>query len=289
MDKSIYQRQNDREILLLQKAQRNQYTLAKRSLYSGLFLSIVGTSLFAILMSFYSSETLNALSSFTAILVFAFNCFLNKKVNKNVELAAKIQQTIDVSLFQLPDNCHVLLPSEISEIVASYVSAELSEFKNWYNNYSSLDFSKQIFFSQKENIRWDQKLRDKYSNILIFMAIVSIILNILYAIFNNISLVSFFAITSWLFPLEQFFITQWLGLRGDMNYLKTVNEEFRSIEKCYEKYSESEIKCKLCEVQTSIFEHRKKSILIPDWFYKIHQNMMQRYEDGVAAEHIRKN
>lgn len=33
MDNSIYRQQNEREILLLQKAQRSKYTNAKRALY----------------------------------------------------------------------------------------------------------------------------------------------------------------------------------------------------------------------------------------------------------------
>lgn len=289
MDNSIYQQQNNPEILLLQKAQRSKYTEAKKVLYPGLYLSIAGTVIFAILTSFYDIELINTLSSFLAIVLFGFTSYMEKKANGHIELAAKIQQTIDVKLFQMPDNCHVLLSSEIKEITASYNSAELSEFENWYSDYSSLDFSKQVFLSQKENIRWDQKLREKYSCLITSLAIGCPILLLMYIIFTNSSISSFFAMASWLFPLEQFLITQWIGLRDNISYLKAVNEEYRSIEKCYEKYSPSEIQCKLCGLQTYIFEHRKKSIIIPDWFYKKHQSKMQKYEDDVAAETLRKD
>ena len=130
MDNSIYHQQNNREILLLQKAQRSKYTKAKKILYPGLYLSIAGTVIFAILTSFYDIELLNTLSSFLAIVLFAFTSYMEKKANEHIELAAKIQQTIDVKLFQMPDNCHVLLSSEIKEITASYNSAELSESEN---------------------------------------------------------------------------------------------------------------------------------------------------------------
>ncbi len=289
MDNSIYHQQNNREILLLQKAQRSKYTKAKKVLYPGLYSGIAGAVTFAILMSFYDVELLHTLSSFLAIVIFAFTSFLEKKSNEYIELAAKIQQTIDVHLFRMPDNCHVLLPSETKEIVASYTSTELSDFKNWYSDYSPLDFPKQIFLSQKENIRWDRKLREKYSCLITSLAIGCPILLVLYTIFTNTTASSFFAIASWIFPLEQFLITQWIGLRDNINYLKAVNEEYRSIEKCYEKYSTYEIQCKLCGLQAYIFEHRKKSIMIPDWFYKKYQSKMQKYEDQLAAETIRKD
>lgn len=289
MDNSIYHQQNNREILLLQKAQRSKYTEAKKVLYPGLYLSITGTVIFAILTSLYDIELLNTLSSFSAIALFAFTSYLEKKANVYIELAAKIQQTMDVKLFQMPDKCHVLLSSEIKEITASYNSEQLVEFENWYNDYSSLDFLKQVFLSQKENIRWDQKLREKYSCLITALVIGCPILLLIYIIFTNATASSLFAMASWLFPLEQFLITQWIGLRDNINNLKAINEEYRSIEKCYEKYSPSEIQCKLCGLQTYIFEHRKRSIMIPDWFYKKHKSKMQKYEDDVAAETLRKD
>jgi len=287
MDNSIYRQQNEREILLLQKAQRSKYTNAKRALYLGLCLSIFGTVTFVILTSFYDSELLNALSSFFAIVLFTFSSFMEKKSNENIEFAAKIQQTIDVKLFRMPGSCHVLLPSDISEIVASYTSADLSEFKNWYCDYSSLEFSKQILLSQKENIRWEQKLREKYLCLIINATITFPIVLIVCAIFADASVSSLFAKAMWFFPIEQFLITQYMSLRENIRFLKTINEEYRSLEKFYDKYNTCEIQCKLCALQTDIFEHRKKSTMIPDWFYKKNQGEMQKYEDEVAVETTR--
>lgn len=284
MDNSIYQQQNSREILLLQKAQRSKYTDAKKVLYPGLYLSIFGTVTFAVLTSLFDIELLNTLSSFTAIVLFAFTSFLEKKSIEYIEFAAKIQQTIDVSLFKMPGNCHVLLSGEIREIVALYTTAELSEFENWYSDYSSLEFSKQVLLSQNENIRWDQKLRENYAFLIKIFAIGCPIILTLYAIISDTSISSFFAIASWIFPVEQFLTRQWIGLRDNINYLKAVKEEYRSIEKCFEKYSNFEMQCKLCGLQTYIFEHRKKSVLIPNWFYKKYQTKMQKYEDDLAAE-----
>lgn len=284
MINSIFNKQNDREILLLQKAQRSNYTRAKIYLYSGFGLSVFGTIIFLILTTFYNNELLNTVSSFSAICIFSLTLFFEKKSNYYIELAAKIQQTIDIRLFQLPDTCNVLLPSEIKEIVALYPSAELSEFKDWYSDYSQFDFEKQVFCSQKENVRWNKNLREKYFWLIKTLAIVCPILLLLYKIFTNATMSSFFAAGSWVFPLEQFLITQWSRLRDNINYLKMVNDEYRSIERCYEKYSSDEIICKLCGIQTYIFEHRKKAVMIPDWFYKMHQQNMQKYEDNIATE-----
>lgn len=283
---SIYQRQNCHEILSLQKAQRSNYAKAKVFLYWGIFLSIVGTVFFIILTSFYNTELLNTLSSFMAIVIFAIMICLEKKSMKDVLLAAKIQQTIDVRLFQLPDNCQVLLQSEINELIASIIPGELSEYENWYSDYSSLDFQKQILLSQKENIRWDKTLREKYCVLLQSFAVGVPILLLFYAIFASFSLSSIFAIASWLFPIEKFLITQWVGLRDDIRYLETVKTEFHNVEKLIENDCIPDIYCKLCVFQTFIFEHRIKSVLIPEWFYNKHKKWMQKIEDSIANETI---
>ena len=135
--------------------------------------------------------------------------------NDYIELAAKIQQTIDVNLFKLPNNCNILLSSEIKEIIALYSLADLSEFENWYSDYSALDFEKQVFCSQKEIIRWDKNLREKYFWLIRVSTIACPILLLLYAIFTNATLDSFFAVVSWSFPLGQFLITQWSRLRDN--------------------------------------------------------------------------
>ena len=46
----------------------------------------------------------------------------------------------------------------------------------------------------------------------------------------------------------------------NIKHLKMVNDEYRSIERYYKKFSNDEIICKLCGLQNYIFEHRKKLI-----------------------------
>lgn len=284
MDNNIFLRQNDRKILLMQNAQREEYTKAKRDLYIGFYLSIAGTFIFIVLTSLFELELITTLSSFTAIAVFSLKSYLEKTSYEHIDLGAKIQQTIDTHLFQMPDKCHTLLPSEIDEITAPYAANDLSKFKNWYSDYSTFDFTKQIFFSQKENIRWDKKLREKFSKIIISLMIILPVLLIIYLMSINTTISHSFALASWLFPLEQFLITQQIGLRKDILYLVKINNEYKDIEKSYDKNRTNEILCKLCGLQAYIYEHRKKSVLIPNWFYKKNHRIMQEYENVLAEE-----
>lgn len=285
MDDSVFSKQKDREILLLLAAQNHQYSIAKKLQYPALYLSILGTIIFTILTSLYDVELLRTLSSFMAIVIFVITSILERKSKNYIEQAAKIQQTIDVHLFRIPDNSHTLTRTEIKEIVADYGSVDLANFMNWYSDYSGMDFPRQVFFSQKENIRWDKKLKKKYLGRIIALAVLFPTLLVLHAIFLNKTASSFFAVASWLFPLEQFLIIQWIGLVDNIKYLESVNQFAREIDNDLNLRSAREVECKLCGLQTYIYEYRKRSILIPNWYYQKHQKEIQDYEDKVA-EHI---
>lgn len=281
---SVFERQNTREMLLLLKAQSSYYTSAKKVFYSGLIISLFGTVFFAVATTLYTSGLLNTLSAFFAVLIFAIGSYTQRKSVSYTELAARIQQTFDVMLFSLSNDSSVLKKSEIQEICAPYVQDDLHEFKNWYSDYSGTKFTTQVFYSQKENIRWDRNLRKKYLRLNNLFGVFVGICVAIYAVFFNATASHFFAIVAWLFPLGKHFAEQHFRLSDNILSLDNINLEFKAVEKEFDSYSENEQYCKLCGLQSSIFEHRKKSVNIPNWFYRLNKNKMQQYEDDLAKE-----
>lgn len=145
------------------------------------------------------------------------------------DLAASLQQTIDVKLFQFPECCHALLPVRLRELSASYANIDnkdIEEFKNWYEDYSSLSFYEQIFHSQKENIRWDNQLRRNYFFAAIAAYSVIFCVLVFYAIASNEKVSHFFAIFSWLFPITQFFVSHCFGLWIETGSLKELKDKY---------------------------------------------------------------
>ncbi len=284
MNNNIFSKQNERDFLLLLKAQSEEYTYAKKWLYSGIILSIIFTIIFSILTTIFKNELANVGSSFMAIVLFAYSTYSEKKSDNLITHASKIQQTIDVKLFNIPNISEIFSDVEIKEIVIKYKNANLSNFKNWYSDYSKLSFEEQIFFSQRENTRWDKKLREKYKKIIIFIIIFFIFLLILYSIIFDITAAHFFAIASWGFPLGQFVTLHLIKNHDDISRLEKISKDIKETELLLKKEGNQKIFCRLCCLQSLIFEHRKKANLIPDWFYKRNQKNMQKYEDDLANE-----
>lgn len=282
-DESIYSRQNKRDILLLLKSQQEEYSRAKRLLYFGAYSSIFASVVFSILTSLIDSELLRSISFLMAMLIFAASTVCENLSKNIVESAAKIQQTIDTRLFNISDRSHILRASEEVEVTAKYQNSDLSNLMNWYSDYSGLSFQKQVFFSQKENIRWDKNLRKKYYVVIVLMTIGCPILLLLYAVLKNITTLTLFAIASWLFPLEQFLIKQWIGITESIKYLDSVNQRTLEVDGLFNTLSVDAISCNLCSLQTAIYESRKKATLIPDWMHRKTRKKLQRFEDSIAG------
>ena len=218
-----------------------------------------------------------------AMLIFAASTIC-ENISKNiVECAAKIQQTIDTRLFKISDRSHILRASEEAEVTAKYQNSDLTNLMNWYSDYSGLSFLKQVFFSQKENIRWDKSLRKKYYVVIVAMTIGCPILLLLFAILKNITTLTLFAIASWLFPLEQFLIKQWIGITESIKYLDSVNQRTLELDGLFDTLSADVMSCNLCSLQTAIYESRKKATLIPDWMHRKTREKLQRFEDSIAG------
>ncbi len=281
---SIYENQTDIKILCLLKAQRIEYNKAKWLLFFGICLSTIGTITFTILTYIYVSELLTTLSSFFAIVSYMIVTKIEKKSRSIIEDAAKIQQSIDVRLFNLPNSCQTLINSDVSEIVAKYQNNIPQDIYNWYSNHSSLAFHKQVLFSQKMNIRWDGGLRNIYLKVIKFITYSIPLLLSIYLIITNASATTILALFSWIFPLGQILLAQLNGVKGDIDFLEEINVEYRRLISNFDNIDSHNMQCELCNLQNLIFEHRKKAISIPSFFYKIFKKKTQQNEDSIASE-----
>lgn len=157
--KNIFEDQNSTFMLSLLKAQKEMYASAKKRLYIPLGVTIIGMVIFSILSKIIEADSISAISIMFSAIMISVNTYYGYKSNKLKELGATIQQTFDVKLFNISEDFGVLNESEIADLTADYKESEIKKFKNWYCDYSSFTFTKQIFHCQQENMQWDIDLR----------------------------------------------------------------------------------------------------------------------------------
>lgn len=280
-------------------AQRKEYDKAKKRDFYKELITVV-FALFSIVASWVDNEMLTAIVFLLAITTSLASKYLDMHTHMHQKIAAFIQQYVDVKLYTWALKNDIsdwgLLPSrpQVAGILATVKNNDIEEVKNWYSDYSDFSPIEQVFHCQKENLRWDINLRKEFKYLLLILGIFIVIGFAVAALFVNPSLIRFLCIVSWMLPLIDFFCFYWNRLQKDIERLRNLESKCEQIDRSISKKDfsklepESEkvqqIKVHIIDLQKEILEHRKESVFIPNWFYKIRQKNYQEKEDRIAEE-----
>lgn len=284
---SIYTRQNESFLLQCQTAQRNEYSKAK----SIARLKAILTLAFAILSvvsSVLDVNWLSAVSGFLAVALVLFNKYSDEEINAIKKHAASIQQYIDAEIFSPlidannTDWGDIPSKTDLAESISKFGDNDTSSFVNWYSDYSSLSGEFQIFYCQRENVRWDSTLHRKFRNFLIILLCVITFAVLATFIVVNPSFVKAFLVFSWFLPVAEYFFSVIKGVNESISILHDADNYSKKLEKTLKTHSSKVIKKELIMLQYKIWNRRANGYLIPDWFYEFHRKIHQEKEDAIA-------
>ena len=293
MDKSIYEKQSDTLIIQCLFAQRHKYSQAKLVAYVYFILCVVAVCVITVLKSIIHSETISGLSLVLSLMTFLVAFPLNKLISKIRTEAAEIQQYIDTTLYSSNQYSHLnskwscpITKDRVIEIVSKYPQSGFTYNDKWYEDYSTCDYSKQILLCQKENLRWDNDLRKKYATaykVIMYVIIVSIFVA---AAIINPSFLSFLSIALWCLPFIKYLWSFNKHMKEDDNRItKLKNTADNLLNNLGLILDGDELIQKEIELQNGIFEHRKKAVLIPNFFYKLCRSKQQKNEEKIAESY----
>ena len=293
MDKSIYEKQSDTLIIQCLFAQRHKYSQAKLVAYVYFILCVVAVCVITVLKSIIHSETISGLSLVLSLMTFLVAFPLNKLISKIRPEAAEIQQYIDTTLYSSNQYSHLnskwscpITKDRVIEIVSKYPQSGFTYNDKWYEDYSTCDYSKQILLCQKENLRWDNDLRKKYATaykVIMYVIIVSIFVA---AAIINPSFLNFLSIALWCLPFIKYLWSFNKHMKEDDNRItKLKNTADNLLNNLGLILDGDELIQKEIELQNGIFEHRKKAVLIPNFFYKLCRSKQQKNEEKIAESY----
>lgn len=287
---SIYERQNKDKMILCLKVQRCLYAKAKRISAFKTIITLAGTCTFSILTTVYNNEKLNVVSIFLGLLILLISFLLNKYINYIKRQAAGIQQIFDTYVFQIdvtiPVYRYMGLPDvpkseKVIALAKKYEKRKVGNLKNWYSNYSYKSRANQILCCQKRNVRWDKSLRIKWLTIissiyaLIFLAIIVIGI-------HTDSMFTMFSAFAWMLPVIVNAGNSIDTLVKDIKRVDRIENQLFEADKL--KANEDKLFKEVSGLQTTIYQHRIKCYMIPDWLYKICRKKMQQEEDCISEE-----
>ncbi len=287
--KNIYALQNDELLLKCLCVQREKYTRAKKLLcwkIVFIFYLVCISWLDACCENGKYGSFVKAVLGLSGVVFMMASRLLERAVHTLKKRATQIQLFFDANLYSkvlggdIEEWGNILTKSEVAEDI-SLVVGNADAYKNWYSDYASMTPEQQIFYCQKENMRWDFDLRQKF----IFRSGVALSLIIALAIipglYCNFSIIQCCYALSIGLPLLELIIDQSISLNDDINRLTRIKTKFKDLEPKIEKNTRG-IRKHLFELQILINEHRENAFLIPDWFYHCYQSQQNQKEDNIA-------
>lgn len=287
MDKSIFTHQNDEFLLRCQVAQRSEYSYAKKIARWQTVFTIV-FAIISIIASIANLEWVTAISSLLSVCLLVFNKYANKYIQTHKKHAAAIQQYIDATLYSTMLNGEASdwgdLPNktDLANTVTNLTDVDTSAVKNWYSDYSSSPAEVQIFYCQRENIRWDYTLHKEYCKFqLLVMGISFIVLAITFFVIDP-NFIKLICILSWFIPIAEHVFSIYQEIGNNILLLQELDKLGDSLDKKIESGNFRMLKRELIKLQYKIWERRATGYLIPDWFYQKYSKKQQAKEDQMA-------
>jgi hypothetical protein len=283
--KSIYRRQQEKDITRLIKGQRILYSKSKSfNKINLIFIWIcvamgMCTACFNWISSYLpaSMECVKAGSNLMAVITLIISFDADAMLAKFKNKAAQIQQYIDAVLYS---DCigntidkwgNVPTLPQIEDWIRKYQEdIDKMVLGPWYNDYSNEIPVKQVLNCQHENLRWEESLHDEFGNsiVLLIWLIVAIFMGVEF--YNNARICWALVDIAPFLPAIRYLYSISSKIKKDKTRINKAMEEYYSI---YRKIQNNQaVKNEdLIDLQTLIYENRRDSYPIPDWFHKLNE------------------
>lgn len=171
------------------------------------------------------------------------------------------------------------MDTEVAVEISKYTESDVRDEKvrGWYPDFSSLDPEQAVLMCQKTNIFWDSDLRKGYFmvSVVAFVFVIAIAWAIC-RVCNSFWLGACFvpAILFWAESLFAYFSD-----RLRMQQMKTLAVE---AEHQINDDGRTSVLPTLARLQKVILENRENSFLVPDWYYQLRREPLQKQADCLA-------
>lgn len=290
--------QNSQKQLERLAAQRELYSSAKTYYIIQIIITVAIPVILAVTSSFYTQFA--AFSAIFGVCSFVFDIsIIEPIISRKKTKAAKIQELFDCDVLQIPKSSLKTVDDiTVEEVLTHYnahvkIKTNVEKIKDWYSPIvGELSIKTARILCQRTNCWWDSKLRKRFSNTLQFGSVSIFILLLILSYVINLSLVEFTLILSTLVPFFQFCIKQAndnkdAAVRLNELVLYSIQVWNNALENSCD---DNTMIIHSRRLQDEIFEHRKKSPLILNFFYKIFRDkdeeLMNRTSEILVQEAI---
>lgn len=281
------------EMVDLLRAQYRAYASAKWLQGGFVVLSIIPPMLgYFLINSFPQTKEYLALSAL--ILVLLDVGLLDHLQKERMKLGAKLQETFDVAVLELPWSHFIAGPRVPPEQIAAGAikplsASQESHFTPWYEScVAEVPITIGRLICQRTNLYYDEALRKKYSASLLIGAILLGLGLLIWGMVNNLKLAELIAFTAVpIMPLLNWALREWRKQSDCAARLVNLRSEFDKIwQKALNQADDKELAQSARDLQNAIFQHRASAPLVFDWFYRLLRNEQEQYAERAARDYV---
>lgn len=288
MDDKILTTQNNPFLLQCLLAQKNEYSRAKKAGSKKLIFIILFT-IFSIYSTTNESDLLSAIASLLAVGLLIYNKHSDKQISSLQKHAASIQQYFDVTLFSSAiggtkeEWGELANKSDLANAISKIsLDNRTTDVGNWYRVCSALPITTQIFYCQRQNVRWECELRKSYIHFQIWIFIFITFVTLGSLLYFNPSAVKVISTLSCLLTIGEHAYSVCRQIIGNICLLQKIESLCEHIESKLSEEGCQPSKNDLIRLQYKIRENRESCYLIPDWFYERQKEEQHRKEDIIS-------
>lgn len=274
---NIPQEQNKQEQIQRLAAQRQIYSDAKTIQNLIIILSVPLALAWSILVVIFPKLQVYANLWGLAVAILTLSVLTPLQTSLQ-EKAAKIQQLFDCDVLQLDWSQMYSGNRPNPEIIIDYSEKYVQKNKtcsnllDWYSIVvGSLPMHQARLLCQRENVSWDVQLKRRYARWVIVILVTLVVIICLLGLIGGLTLEN--VILSLVVPLAPTFI---FGLRQYIEHNEAAKRLDRLGEKCQDlwqqvvnnRISPQDLERESYNLQTKIYESRRRSPLVFDWLYE---------------------
>ncbi|ALS99773.1 S-4TM family putative pore-forming effector [Lacimicrobium alkaliphilum] len=286
MTNDINRNQNIERSINMIAAFRQKYSEVKRlgfiqvlmSVWIPIFLALLALALKSQIitgMLGISHRDISVYVSIYCVFIALADLFLfNRLIDSGKELAAKIQEQFDTSVFGMPWNTTLAGIKPDDEIINSLKnkfyrvnSNKREHLTNWYNpKVADVDKNKGVLLCQRMNLYWDKAIRETVNERTLISLVCWCTFVLVVALIQDLSLQTF--LLTAVCPLIPILIYSLKLITDNRKSITTLTRLKEVLESTWMDATNRHLTlAKLREVQNEIYQHRKTNRPISDRFY----------------------
>ncbi len=282
MGPQILESQNCIDNLRCLAAQRQLYSNAKNIFSAQIALSIITVVILSLINLKWEIQWL--IATYCVIITIIDLAVITELLNSLKNEAAKIQELFDTNVLKI--NWNTLIDKPDNEIIfrhsEKYRKTEptFDSLKNWYSpEIKNIQSEIAKIICQYSNCSYDHNLRKDFNTKLTLLAGISALFIIIFSSIKGVTIENFFiTVLLPLLPIIIFTIQKYKENNKSIDTsIKMKQLALNSIEKLTDETVD--ILALSRELQNTIYQNRKDSPLIFDWFYKSSRNKLESEMD----------